>query len=288
MSNETIATYINDIADQKTRRAVQAVFDNLGSLIADDSIKQESLDRDYTLEEFENCPVVARKDTGGSPEASMSLAIVKELRADHATAKTELEAIGTTLADFKAIYDAHTHECPGSNHAKSRCSTPDTGAAENSLAASVASAFTDTSGSSVPATLTANTDPVGTAGDENLLIFDDNIFEYHILGTQTIPAPVRSATGLNIGMDQTDDDGVEITQGILANSRSAFVVGTSKAFCLKVEIAIPDVTGTDDCAVGFRKVEAYQANIDDYDELAAINIISGAISTETILNDGAT
>lgn len=59
---------------------------------------------------------------------------------------TELTAIGTTLASVKAIYDAHTHECPGSSYAASRCSTPDTGAAENSLAASAASAITDTSG----------------------------------------------------------------------------------------------------------------------------------------------
>lgn len=64
--------------------------------------------------------------------------------------RLELTAIGTTLASVKAIYDAHTHECPGSTHAASRCSTPDTGAAENSLAASAASAITDTSGSYVP------------------------------------------------------------------------------------------------------------------------------------------
>jgi hypothetical protein len=82
-------------------------------------------------------------------------AAIDELITDHATMRTEVIAIGTTLADVKAIYDAHTHECPGSSFAASRCSTPDTGAAENSLAASAASAITDTSGSSVPAALTA-------------------------------------------------------------------------------------------------------------------------------------
>lgn len=64
--------------------------------------------------------------------------------------RLELGAIGTTLASVKAKYDAHTHECPGSTHAASRCSTPDTGAAENSLAASAASAITDSSGDYVP------------------------------------------------------------------------------------------------------------------------------------------
>mgnify|MGYP003629594574 CR=1 FL=1 len=90
---------------------------------------------------------------------------VNELIDDHATSITEVTAIGTSLASVKAIYDAHTHECPGSSFAASRCSTPDTGAAENSLAASAASAITDTSGSSVPATLTAS-DPGTVNGDE--------------------------------------------------------------------------------------------------------------------------
>jgi len=86
--------------------------------------------------------------------------LTTELRTDHATFITEQTALGTTVADYKAIYDAHTHECPGSSFAASRCSTPDTGAAENSLAASAASAFTDTSGSP-PASITA---PAATAG----------------------------------------------------------------------------------------------------------------------------
>lgn len=83
--------------------------------------------------------------------------LLNEIQTDHGTMRTEVIAIGTTLADYKAIHDAHTHECPGSSFAASRCSTPDTGAAENSLAASAASAFTDTSGSSVPAALTNST-----------------------------------------------------------------------------------------------------------------------------------
>ena len=88
--------------------------------------------------------------------------LTDELRADHATFITEQTAIGTTLADYKTIYDAHTHECPGTGFAASRCSTPDTGAAENSLAASAASAFTDTSGSP-PATITAAEATAGPA-----------------------------------------------------------------------------------------------------------------------------
>lgn len=79
--------------------------------------------------------------------------VVNELVDDHETARTELIAIGTTLADFKAIYDAHCHTADGN---ASRTSVPDSGSPTGSPSA--ASAFTDTSGSSVPATLTNATD----------------------------------------------------------------------------------------------------------------------------------
>jgi hypothetical protein len=64
----------------------------------------------------------------------------------------EINDIQTTLANYKTIYDAHTHESPGSSFAASRGSTPDTGAAENSLTASAASAYTDSSGTNLKLT----------------------------------------------------------------------------------------------------------------------------------------
>ena len=128
----------------------------------------------------------------------------------------------------------------------------------------------------------------GTGGDENNLVIDGENFLYHILGTQTIVSPVAHADGLNVGMDQTANDGVEISQGITNGSKSAFVVGTSAAFYAKCSFSIADVSGTDDCAFGFRKAEAFQANIDDYDEMACLNVIAGDITIETILNNAAT
>jgi hypothetical protein len=62
---------------------------------------------------------------------------------------SEINDIQASLASVKAIYDAHTHESPGTTHAASRGSLPDTGAAENSLAASAASAITDSSGTNI-------------------------------------------------------------------------------------------------------------------------------------------
>lgn len=128
----------------------------------------------------------------------------------------------------------------------------------------------------------------GTAGDTNLLSVPGAGFEYHIKGTQTILAPVITATGLDVGMDQTANDGVELTNGILAISPVAFVVGTDGPFEFSVRFKIADVSGTDDCAIGFREAEAYAANIDDYTDMACLNVISGNITIETILNNAAT
>lgn len=128
----------------------------------------------------------------------------------------------------------------------------------------------------------------GTAGDENLCSCGGTTFEYHVLGTQTIVAPSLGTYGLNIVQDETENDGVEYCLGISALNRGVFTVGTSPAFFARMKFYIDDVSGTDDCAFGFRKVEAYQANIDDYDEMAALNVISGDVKIETILNGGAT
>jgi len=130
-------------------------------------------------------------------------------------------------------------------------------------------------------------DPVGTDATANIMVVDGETFEYQNIGTQTILAPVWGATGLNVARDLTADDGTEITQGVTARNKSAVTVGTDKAYC-ELELTLTDVSGTDDCLFGFRKVEAYQAAVDDYDEMAAFNIVSGDIKTETILNNGTT
>ena len=85
--------------------------------------------------------------------------LTTELRADHATFITEQTAIGATLADYKAIYDAHTHLADGN---AATVSLPDTDSPTGSPG--TASAFSDTSGSP-PATITAS---VATAGPATL------------------------------------------------------------------------------------------------------------------------
>lgn len=133
----------------------------------------------------------------------------------------------------------------------------------------------------------------GTAGDVNILVTPENTFEYAIKGIQTIIAPVVTTVGLDLGMDQTDNDGVELTNGIIAASRqrNVFVVGTDEPFFVRAKIKVEDISGTDDLCVGFRKAEAYQANVDDYDEAAFLQVGGGAAgryNSETILNNAAT
>lgn len=128
---------------------------------------------------------------------------------------------------------------------------------------------------------------VGTTGAENICFIGRTVFEYHVLGTQTILAPSLGTYGLNIVQDETENDGTEYCLGINTNNKGVFTVG-SKAFEARMKFYIDDVSGTDDCAFGFRKVEAYQAAIDDYADMAVVNVISGDMYTETIVGGGAT
>lgn len=135
-------------------------------------------------------------------------------------------------------------------------------------------------------------DPTGSEGDENRMISAmGNYFEYHIIGSggQTILCPAFGADGLDIALDQANGEGMEMTQGITARSRGAFTCRTAKKpFLFKVELAVEDVSGVAELAVGFRKAEAYQALIDNYDEMACLNMQAGVFNIETILNGGAT
>lgn len=133
--------------------------------------------------------------------------------------------------------------------------------------------------------------PTGTTGDTNLAFFKRLSTSYHVKGTQTLLGPLLDvASGLDVSQDQTDNDGVEHLFGAALGASNPFrhVIGTDPDKYIKLTFTIADVSGTDDCAVGFRKVEAFQANLDDYDEMACLNVISGDIKRETILNNAAT
>ena len=136
-------------------------------------------------------------------------------------------------------------------------------------------------------------DPTGTAGDTNGLQTDRNLFQYHIIGTATILAPKRTATGIDLSLDKANNDGLELTLGcehpegtvVSAKSRGTFTVGTDAPFYFAFKSSNADVSGNDEYMVGFRKSELYQAVIETaYDEMAAFNVVAGDINTFTILN----
>jgi hypothetical protein len=105
-----------------------------------------------------------------------------------------------------------------------------------------------------------------------------------------------NAGGLVIPNDNTDNEGIEMTNGITAAACPvAFTVGTDAAFFFSLTFTIPDVSDYDVCMVGFRAVEAYQAiaNIDTpaetitrYTDVAGFNVNAGDIYSMTRDNSG--
>ena len=128
----------------------------------------------------------------------------------------------------------------------------------------------------------------GTDTEINVMMVDGgHIMEFINIATATIIVPNSTATGLDIARDQTENDAIELGFGILAGGPGCFTVGTDPAFFLRLKFSSADVTGHDECFVGFRKAEAYQTTLDALDEMAGLNNISGDINIETIIN-GAT
>ena len=109
---------------------------------------------------------------------------------------------------------------------------------------------------------------------------------------QTLFYPQANTAGLDYSGDAADNAGFGMVmrqqtyRGTI--NKDYFTVGTSPAFYFALKFKIGDVSDTDDCSMGFRKVEAHQDAIDDYDEMASLNVISGDIKIETILNGGTT
>jgi hypothetical protein len=137
------------------------------------------------------------------------------------------------------------------------------------------------------------TAPSGTTGDWNRARFRQMVSDYFVLGAgQTILGPVLGSSGLDVAQDKTNNEGVmHVFGGDPTN-------GTSNPFMCqghggigkfaKLRFTIADVSGTDDCAFGWMKAEAGQANFDDLTDFFALNVISGDIKRESALNNAAT
>lgn len=125
----------------------------------------------------------------------------------------------------------------------------------------------------------------GGSGQIVALNLDGELAEMHCKAAQTIIAPVLTANGLDIGMDQTENDGIEIALGNNARSKYAYTVGQEKVL-FKAKVKIQDVSGTDNLVLGFRSPKAYQAAFASYDEYAGFNINEGNVTA--VYDDGTT
>lgn len=132
----------------------------------------------------------------------------------------------------------------------------------------------------------------GTANVHNsIYVGNGHIINYVPIIGQTATIAM-TANGLNIGLDQTDNDGAELYAGVNGASGHAAIIGTTPAFKASLTIQIADVSGTDDFHFGFRRAEQVNATFDNYLDVASIGIVTSAnpaaIQLETILNNGAT
>jgi hypothetical protein len=138
------------------------------------------------------------------------------------------------------------------------------------------------------------------AGDEVTFNTRKHRFLCHVQsinGTAVQSFPFTSADGLEVNVDDDATNGIlgwEITNGILANSYAAYTVGSfpeTKKIYFETTLKIDDISDVTELAMGFRKAEAFQANVDDYAEMASFNVGQdgdGQIEIHTILNGAAT
>ncbi len=138
--------------------------------------------------------------------------------------------------------------------------------------------------------------PTGTTGAVNRALFIQamNAMQagYHVKGAgQTILGPWESGTGgyLDAGLDAALSEGVEYLFGNGAAATNPFArTEISPASFLKLDFSVGTVANAADVALGFRKINAFNADLEVYEDLACLNAQAGTINVQTILNDGTT
>jgi hypothetical protein len=152
------------------------------------------------------------------------------------------------------------------------------------------------SGSPNVAAIAGFGDPTGVNGNFNWAKFIGPFggqATYFIIGTQAILAPqVGAANGLlAAGLDLTTAEGVEYLFGGLqtdVNPLGGSPLGTRGNHFIRHKFQLDDVSVAAEVAIGFRGAEAAHAAIDDYTDMAVINIQAGVVNIETIVGGAAT
>jgi len=146
--------------------------------------------------------------------------------------------------------------------------------------------------------------PSGVAQAENVVSFGNGFSaHYSPIATSTKLALTSTNDGLELILDATASEGVELSAPTWDNSQKQFVAGKNN-FSLYAKIKIDDVSGLNPLWIGFRKKAAYTATFADYTDYAVVGLgnatgdiytsielnAGGATSTDTTLNwaDGET
>jgi hypothetical protein len=151
-------------------------------------------------------------------------------------------------------------------------------------------------------TVSGYADPTGTGGNVIGLDTGYNTFVWTVIGTQGDAklTPRLTTDGYyDFSLDNTLSDGFELLVGgdslvtTGGNLPSHYTMGTDSGAFVRLKFKAINASGVD-LVVGFRKVEAHQADFNSYDELAGLQVLgdsssaAAAINAVNILNNAAT
>ena len=137
----------------------------------------------------------------------------------------------------------------------------------------------------------------GSDGAEYMHYYVDSglkLFVYNIGAKAAGSSVTGNDNGVNYSYDATNN---ECIQWSLADANSTGYTKGREAqkytigdfpFYARVKLTIEDVSETDFCGFGLRKVEAFQADVNDYDEMVAMNCNAGDIQVASIKNNAST
>jgi hypothetical protein len=105
---------------------------------------------------------------------------------------------------------------------------------------------------------------------------DGTRLAYFPIGTQTILGPVGAALGIDIGCDQTDNEGLDLFSNMMLADGRPIAVGIDGAFYFQTTVTIQTINGCDDLFIGFITAETAQANMEDYNTFFGLGINTAA------------
>jgi hypothetical protein len=118
-----------------------------------------------------------------------------------------------------------------------------------------------------------------------LMSFSSGVKLAHVALLAQDIGPDMDADGLDIGADQTDNDGVEIIGGVFGASGRPMVPGVDPAFKFCATVDINDISGTDEFHVGWRDVTAPNATFNSYNSYFTVGLTTADGDTKTEAED---